>query len=54
MEVGLSFPAQEEVAQAIGPGQIEAALEKVGTPEGIERAQAVIRKTSGTIVSEAR
>lgn len=52
MEAGLSYPAQEKVALAVGAKQIDAALEKVGTPEGIERAQKAIRKTSGTLVSE--
>jgi hypothetical protein len=52
MEAGLSFPATEKVARAVGPEQIEAALKEVGTPEGIERAQAVIRQTSANIVSD--
>ncbi len=52
MEAGLSFPATEKVARAVGPEQIEAALKKVGTPEGIKRAQAVIRQTSADIVSD--
>jgi hypothetical protein len=54
MEVALSYPAEQKVAESIGPQQIEAALNEVGTTEGIARAQAVIRKTSGTNVSDPK
>lgn len=51
MESALSYPAQERVAEAVGPAEVDAALAVVGTPEGIARAQEVIRRTSANLVS---
>ena len=51
MEVALSYPAQEKVAAAAGREDLDKALAEVGTPEGIKRAQEVIRRTSSKIVS---
>jgi hypothetical protein len=51
MEAALSYPAQEQVAEAVGRAEVDAALAVVGTPEGIARAQAVIRGTSENLVS---
>ena len=51
MEVALSYPAQEKIVRAVGRPQLDEALEVVGTPAGIGRAQEVIRKTSARLVS---
>jgi len=51
MESALSYPAQEQAAGAVGPDEVDAALAVVGTPEGIARAQEVIRRTSANLVS---
>ncbi len=51
MEVALSYPAQEKVAGAAGREDLDEALASVGTPEGIARAQEVIRRTSSKVVS---
>lgn len=53
MEVALSYPAQELVAKAAHRRDLDAALAGVGTPEGKSKAQAVIRRTSGRIVSRS-
>ena len=52
MEVGLSYPAQEKVARAVGQKKLDAALADVGTAEGIARAQKVIRGSSARIVTD--
>jgi hypothetical protein len=54
METALSYPAQEQVAAAVGRPEVDAALAVVGTPEGIARAQAVIRRTSANLVSRPK
>ncbi len=51
MEVALSYPAREKVAEAAGREDLDKALAEVGTPEGIRKARDVIRKTSSKIVS---
>ena len=53
MEVALSYPAERKIAEALGEDQIEAALARVETPEGKERAREVIRRTSADKVSES-
>jgi len=54
MEAALSYPAKEKVLGAVKSVQLDEALGAVGTAEGIERAQEVIRKTSARIVSRPR
>ena len=51
METALSYRAQEHVAQAVGRADVDAALAAVGTPDGIARAQAVIRLTTANVAS---
>ena len=53
MKAALSYPAQEKVA-AVGRPELDEALAQVGTPQGIARAQEVIRRTSDRIVSRPR
>ena len=52
METALSYPAQEKVVQTASREDLDEALAAVGTPEGIGRAQEVIRRTSSQIVSQ--
>lgn len=54
METALSYPALEQVAAAVSRAEVDAALAAVGTPEGIARAQEVIRRTSANLVSRPR
>ena len=51
MEVALSYPAQEQVAKAVGGDDLDEALAEVGTVEGVARAREVIRRTASEIVS---
>jgi len=51
METALSYPALEQVANAVGQPEVDAALAVVGTSEGIARAQSIIRQTSANLVS---
>lgn len=48
MEPALSYRTQRAIKRAMRP-ELDAALARVGTPEGIQRAQEVIRRASGTI-----
>ena len=47
MESALSYGAQEKIKTEATTEAVDAALELPGTPEGIERAHAVIARTSG-------
>lgn len=51
MEVALSYPALEKVVRAVGRKDLDQALAVVGTPAGIAKAQAVIRRTSSSTSS---
>lgn len=51
MEVALSYPAQEKVAPWGGAADIEELRKAVESDEGRQRAQEIIRRTSGQIVS---
>jgi hypothetical protein len=46
MEAALSYPALEKVVRAVGRKDLEQALAAAGTPDGISKAQDVIRRTS--------
>ncbi|MFT4547537.1 MAG: putative transcriptional regulator [Verrucomicrobiales bacterium] len=53
MESALSYPAEEKVLEAVGREQLDVALSKAGTDEGTFRAQEVIERSSGKIVSRS-
>ena len=46
MEQALSYPALDKVVRTVGRRELDQALDKVGTPEGVRRAHEVIRRTS--------
>ena len=46
MEAALSSPALEKVVRAVGRKDLDQALAAAGTPDGISKAQDVIRRTS--------
>ena len=46
MEAALSYPALEKVVRAVGRKDLDQALTAVGTPDGVAKAQDVIRRTS--------
>lgn len=46
MEAALSYPALEKVVRAVGRKDLDQALAAAGTPDGISKAQDVIRRTS--------
>jgi hypothetical protein len=50
MEAALSYPAQTKV-KAVSMQDIDVAMALANTPQGALKAQAVIRETSGEIVS---
>lgn len=50
LEPALSFQAEQALKQA-GRDQLDAVLSEVETTEGVTRAKAVIRQTSGSIES---
>ena len=50
MEAALSYPAQAKI-KTVSMQDIDAAVGLVNTPEGILKAQAMIRETSDEIVS---
>jgi hypothetical protein len=50
-EVALSYPAQEQVAKAVGGIDLDEALAEIGTVGGVARAQEAIRGASRHIVS---
>ncbi len=51
MESTLSYGSQQKVAEWGSTNDIDELLDKVESPEGKARAQEVIRRTSGRIVS---
>jgi hypothetical protein len=51
LEPALSYHATVGVKQ-VTRADLDAALATVGTPEGVQRAQSVIRRTTGSIESE--
>lgn len=50
LEPAPSFPMESAVRPA-GRKELNASLDRVGTPEGIERDQEIIRRTTGQIAS---
>lgn len=50
LEPALSFDAANAVKRA-GRSDLDTAIDQVGTPEATNRTQAIVRRTSGAIVS---
>lgn len=50
LEPALSFSTANAIKR-VGRSDLDAALEAVGTPEATRRTQAIIRRTSGAMVS---
>ncbi|MCB1227555.1 MAG: hypothetical protein KDK99_17180 [Verrucomicrobiales bacterium] len=50
LEPALSYRAESAIKQ-VGRADLDAVLARVGSPESVRRTQAIIRRTSGAIVS---